>query len=378
MNSKYHLANYQTESPFMKMKKLKANSKNKKVVTTSSKQCLGINFTDKSINMVLLSARSLNQFCLEKYVIVPISKNIIDNGNIVNHDDFVAILQQTYQKLQSNCKNIIVSIPQKLANIQFITRVPETAFTLEEQVMMELNHYDSLDETSYDYQTIMTDEDGIEHLILVSTRREDVNFMMDVFTEANIIPAEMDVDLIAIMNSAISCINQKYPHLMNKCVIVFNIDLFETQAIVMRNGIMLYKQEISIGYEHLLQSIRRNYQLTEEEAWDMLFITSKPKDYQSMVSEPFQQQFTHEVQRVLQFYFTSASQGNDIEEIIIFGYENQNIDDFAKSVHQQTNIPTKLINPVLLAQTDSKIDESNLLKQSGLLTVAFGLATRGL
>ena len=378
MNSKYHLANYQTESPFMKMKKLKANSKNKKVVTTSSKQCLGINFTDKSINMVLLSARSLNQFCLEKYVIVPISKNIIDNGNIVNHDDFVAILQQTYQKLQSNCKNIIVSIPQKLASIQFITRVPETAFTLEEQVMMELNHYDSLDETSYDYQTIMTDDDGIEHLILVSTRREDVNFMMDVFTEANIIPAEMDVDLIAIMNSAISCINQKYPHLMNKCVILFNIDLFETQAIVMRNGIMLYKQEISIGYEHLLQSIRRNYQLTEEEAWDMLFITSKPKDYQSMVSEPFQQQFTHEVQRVLQFYFTSASHGNDIEEIIIFGYENQNIDDFAKSVHQQTNIPTKLINPVLLAQTDSKIDESNLLKQSGLLTVAFGLAARGL
>ena len=362
----------------MKMKKLKVNSKNKKVVTTSSKQCLGINFTDKSINMVLLSARSLNQFCLEKYVIVPISKNIIDNGNIVNHDDFVAILQQTYQKLQSNCKNIIVSIPQKLASIQFITRVPETAFTLEEQVMMELNHYDSLDETSYDYQTIMTDDDGIEHLILVSTRREDVNFMMDVFTEANIIPAEMDVDLIAIMNSAISCINQKYPHLMNKCVILFNIDLFETQAIVMRNGIMLYKQEISIGYEHLLQSIRRNYQLTEEEAWDMLFITSKPKDYQSMVSEPFQQQFTHEVQRVLQFYFTSASHGNDIEEIIIFGYENQNIDDFAKSVHQQTNIPTKLINPVLLAQTDSKIDESNLLKQSGLLTVAFGLATRGL
>ena len=378
MNSKYHLVNYQTESPFMKMKKLKANSKNKKVVTTSSKQCLGINFTDKSINMVLLSARSLNQFCLEKYVIVPISKNIIDNGNILNHDDFVAILQQTYQKLQSNCKNIIVSIPQKLASIQFITRSPETAFTLEEQVMMELNHYDSLDETSYDYQTIMTDEDGIEHLILVSTRREDVNFMMDVFTDADITPVEMDIDLIAIMNSAITCINMKYPELVNKCVIIFNIDLFETQAIVMRDGIMLYKQEISIGYEHLLQSIRRNYQLTEEEAWDMFFLTSKPEDYQSMVSEPFQQQFSQEVQRVLQFYFTSASQGNDIEEIMILGYENQNTDDFAKLVHQQTNISTKLINPVLLAQTDNKIDGNNLLQQSGLLTVAFGLAIRGL
>ena len=146
----------------------------------------------------------------------------------------------------------------------------------------------------------------------------------------------------------------------------------------MRDGIMLYKQEISIGYEHLLQSIRRNYQLTEEEAWDMFFHTSKPEDYQSMVCEPFQQQFSQEVQRVLQFYFTSASQGNDIEEIMILGYENQNTNDFAKLVHQQTNISTKLINPVLLAQTDNKIDGNNLLQQSGLLTVAFGLAIRGL
>ncbi|MCO6504299.1 MAG: type IV pilus assembly protein PilM [Snodgrassella sp.] len=362
----------------MKVKKFKTNSKNKKVVTTSSRQSLGINFTEKSINMVLLSASSLNQFRLEKYVVVPLPKNIIDNGNIEDHNEIVALLQQAKDKLQTHCKNVTVCIPQKLASIQFLTRDPDIEYTEEEQVLMELNQYKSLDETSYDYQPIMTDDDGNEHLLLVSSKREDVNLFLDIFADAEITPTQMDVDLIAIMNSAIACISIKYPQLIDKCVAVFNIDFNETQAIVMRDGIMLYKQEISIGYEHLLQSIRRCYQLTEEEAWDMLFDNSKPQDYAKVVFQPFQQQFTQEVQRVLQFYFTSASQENDIEEIMIFGIQENHANEFAQNVRQQTNISTQLINPLLLAQTDNHINDGELLQLSSLMTVAFGLALRGI
>lgn len=362
----------------MKVKKFKKDSKNKKVVTASSRQSLGINFTDKSINMVLLSARSLNQFCLEKYVIVPLPKNIIDNGSIEDHNEFVALLQQAKDRLQSNCKNIVVSIPQKLTNLQILPHDPDLEYTEEEQVMMELSQYESLDEVSYDYQNIMTDKDGIDQIMLASAKREDVNLIMDVFADADIIPTQMDVDLIAIMNAAISFINAEQPELAEKCVAVFNIDLNGTQAIIMRNSVMLYKQEISIGYEHLVQSIRRNYQLTDDEAWDVLFRTSKPEDYDKTVIEPFKQQFTQEIQRVLQFYFTSASQESDIDKIIVFGFQDGNTTEFAKEIKQQTNISTQLLNPVLIAQTDSRIDDGKLHNQCGLLTVAFGLAVQGL
>ncbi len=362
----------------MKVKKFKQNSKNKKVVTASSRQSLGINFTDKSINMVLLSARSLNQFYLEKYVIVPLPKNIIDNGSIEDHNEFVAHLQQAKDRLQSNCKNIIVSIPQKLTNIQVISHDPDLEYTEEEQVMMELSQYESLDEASYDYQNIMTDAEGIEQVMLVSAKREDVNLIMDVFADADITPTQMDVDLVAIMNAAIGFINAEQPQLADQCVAVFNIDLNGTQAIIMRNSVMLYKQEMSIGYEHLIQSIRRNYQLTDDEAWDVLFRNSKPEDYDKTVIEPFKQQFTQEIQRVLQFYFTSASQENDIEEIMVFGFEDNHANDFAREVKQQTNISTQFLNPVLIAQNDNRIDDGKLHQQCGLLTVAFGLAVQGL
>lgn len=362
----------------MKLNNFKINSKNKKVATTSSGQSLGISITDKSINMVLLNARSLNQFRLEKYVVVPLPKNTIGNGNVENHEELVAHLQQAKQKLQSNCHNITVAISQKQASLQFLTRDEDTEYTEEEQVMAELSQYDSLDDVSYDYQNVSTDNQGRENLLLVNSKREDVNTLLDVYTDAEITPTQMDVDILAVMNSAITWINIRQPDLANKCIAVFNIDYNETQAIIMRHGKLLYKQEINLGYDHLMQSLRRNYQLTEEEAWDMLYNPSKPEDYNLTVAQPFQQQFIQEIQRVLQFYFTSASQESEIDEILIFGYGNNSANGFTDNIRQQTHIPAQQINPILLAQPSNSIEQAKLQQDSSLLTVAFGLAVRGL
>ncbi|NUE65723.1 type IV pilus assembly protein PilM [Snodgrassella sp. ESL0253] len=348
------------------------------MATTSSGQCLGISITDKSINMVLLSARSLNQFRLEKYVVVPLPKNIVGNGNIENHEELVAHLQQAKHKLQSNCRNITVAISQKQASIQFLDRDEDTEYTEEEQVMAELSQYDSLDDVSYDYQSIITTDRGKENLLLVNSKRDDVNILMDAYSDAGITPTQMDVDLLAVINSAITWINIRQPDLADKCIAVFNIDYRETQAIIMRHGKLLYKQEINLGYDHLMQSIRRSYQLTEEEAWDMLYSPSKPEDYSSAVAQPFQQQFIQEIQRVLQFYFTSAIQENEIEEILIFSYGNNGANGFTDSIRQQTRIPAQQINPILLAQPGNSIEQAKLQQDSSLLTIAFGLAVRGL
>ncbi|WP_239424095.1 type IV pilus biogenesis protein PilM [Snodgrassella communis] len=348
------------------------------MATTSSGQSLGISITDKSINMVLLNARSLNQFRLEKYVVVPLPKNIIGNGNVENHEELVAHLQQAKQKLQSNCRNITVAISQKQASLQFLNRDEDTEYTEEEQVMAELSQYDSLDDVSYDYQNVSTDNQGRENLLLVNSKREDVNILLDAYTDAGITPIQMDVDILAVMNSAITWINIRQPDLTNKCIAVFNIDYNETQAIIMRHGKLLYKQEINLGYDHLMQSLRRNYQLTEEEAWDMLYNPSKPEDYNSTVAQPFQQQFIQEIQRVLQFYFTSANQESEIDEILIFGYGYNSANGFTDNIRQQTHIPAQQINPILLAQPSNSIEQAKLQQDSSLLTVAFGLAVRGL
>lgn len=362
----------------MKLSNFKINSKNKNVAMTSSRQCAGINITDRSINMVLLNARNLNQIRLENYVVAPLPDNIISNGNIENYDEFVARIQQAWKLLRTNCKNITVAIPQKSVNLQFLTMDQESGYTPEERVLIELDQTNDDGGLSYDYQVIPGKQQT--ELLLASTKREEVDRIMDLFYEADIEPTQMDVDLLAAINSYIVWINERQPELTNQNIAIFDVSLSETRAIFMRNDSLLYKQEINLGYEQMIQLIRRNYQLTEQEAWDMFYTPHKPDDYDQSISLPFQQQFIQEIQRTLQFYFTASNMDTDsnINQIMIFGYGSQDAHGFANRVKEQTRITTQQINPVLLAEPDTKIDQAQFMQDSNLLTVPFGLAVRGL
>ena len=330
--------------------------------------------------MVLLSARSLNQFRLEKYVITPLPKNIINNGSIENHDDFVVQMQQIWKKFRPNCKNISVAMPPNSTTLQFLTLDHESENTLDERIILELNQSDANENNlSYDYQVLNETKQGTEFL-LVSSKREDVDRTMDAFTDAGITPTQMDVDLLAVINSYIVWLNETQTDISNQTTAIFDIGVYETRAIFMRDNHLVYKQEINIGYEQMVQIIRRDYQLTEEEAWDMFYNANKPSDYTATVAQPFQQQFIQEIQRTLQFYYTTSIMEIDsnIDQILIFGYASNDAKGFDKKIQEQTKIVTQQLNPVLMAESNSKIDQMQLMQDSNLLTVAFGLAVRGL
>lgn len=364
----------------MKLNNFHINSKSKKAATSSSKQCVGIDITARSINMVLLSARSLKQIRLEKYVILPLPKNIIVNGNVENYDDFVVHIQQAWKTFRTNCKNITVAMPQKSVNMQFITMTSDNDNTIEEQITLELNQPENGETLSYDYQELPTSNNDTD-ILLVSSKREEVDKTMDAFTDAGFTPTQMDVDILAVINGFTCWIKENDPALANKTVAVFDISLNETRALFIRNDRLVYKQEINLGYEQLVQLMRREYQFTEEEAWDMFYATDKRSDFTETIAQPFQQQFIQEIQRTLQFYFTTNGMDDiesNIDQILIFGYNSHDAQGFAAKIQEQTQIFTAQVNPVQLAEPDAKINQAQFIQDSNLLTVAFGLAVRGL
>ncbi|MCP2041257.1 Tfp pilus assembly PilM family ATPase [Neisseria sp. HSC-16F19] len=146
---------------------------------------------------------------------------------------------------------------------------------------------------------------------------------------------------------------------------------------IARGNHILYKQEINLGHDHLVQMIRRQYQLGDDEAWAQLHSTDKPADFKIKVGDQFQQQFLQEVQRFLQFYYTTQGDHSaDVQHILICDYPNSV--DISPYIAQQVNIPTQQIYPVNTAQAGSKLDAHRLAADAMQLTVAFGLAMRGL
>lgn len=363
----------------MQIKKSKANSKANTGNVSRNGECIGLDITPQAIHTVLLNARSLNQIRLEKYAITPLPANVVGDSGIEDHDQLVSYLQQAMRQLGSSCKNITASIPSSLATVQTLNYDPrQTELDVEEFAEFEVSQTSSLDSSSYDYYVLPeTLGSHPQTVVVVSCKRDDVDVRLDVLGAANITPKQMDVDVLAVLNAVNTWINNEQPNLASQYVATFQLGYRTTTAIIARGNHILYKQEINLGHDHLAQMIRRQFHLGEEEAWAMLHSADKPADFKQKVGDQFQQQLLQEIQRFLQFYYTTQGDHSaDVQHILICDYPSGA--DISPHINQQVNIPTQQIYPVNTAQAGSKLDAHRLAADAMQLTVAFGLAMRGL
>ena len=99
----------------------------------------------------------------------------------------------------------------------------------------------------------------------------------------------------------------------------------------------------------------------------------------SAVADRFNIQVAQEIQRVLQFYYTTQSteQYSNVKHILLTGTAAQQ-PGLAETIFSHTNTATECIHPILYANNGSKVDISQLQIDAATLTLAFGLALRGL
>ncbi len=347
----------------------------------SNRAAIGIDISQHAIKMVQLTGRSLNQIQLEKYVITKLPKNIVKGNKIQDYDQLVTYLQHTYTQLRSSCKNFVAAVPQSLATIESITYNPrDTELDLDEFAESEISAIGPIDEMSYDYQvTGVSVSPAGQQITTVAARKDDIEPVIEMFENAGLDLSALDLDLLAQRNAYAFWINNHAPELTNEKVAVFGIHATQMYALVMQNGQILYKQETPVSTEQLNQLIQRTYQVTEEKAAQMIASSSKPSDYQTQVADRFNVQVAQEIQRVLQFYYTTQTTEtfSNIKHILLTGFASQQA-GLAESIFSQTNTATQCIHPVLYAERNNKIDLPQLQIDAPSLTLAFGLALRGL
>ena len=364
----------------MRLLKNQNNTTSKASMSLVSKGAIGVDISQNAIKMVQLSGRSLNQIQLEKYVITRLPKNIIRGNQIHDYDQLVSYLQHTYTQLHSSNKNIVAAIPQNLATLETVIYPKDSEMSLEEFAENELNQLGAVDEMNYDYQVIgQSIMPPGQQVLLVASRKEDLEPRLEVFESADLLPAYMDVDLFAKANAFSYWINQHAPELEDEKIAVIEIGDSQMQAIVTQNGQILYKQETAVSNDQLIQLIQRTYQLSEEQAETMKNTQDKPADYQSQIADRFNIQVAQEVQRVLQFYYTTqpSDQFSSVRHIFLTGSASQQI-GLAEMVFSQTNTASQCVSPVTYTDNSNSVDLSQLQQDAASLTIAFGLALRGL
>jgi len=249
---------------------------------------------------------------------------------------------------------------------------------LELQVESEANQYIpfALEEVNLDFQVVGPAPSGPDEqeVMIAATRKEKVEDRVAVAESAGLKALVMDVESFA-QQTALSLVIQSLPGAgKDQNVAVVDVGANVMNVTVLRNDQSIYTREQAFGGNQLTQDIVSRYGMSPEEAENAKRSGGLPDDFESEVMRPFMENLSAEVQRALQFFFTST-QYHSVEHILLAG-GSAVIPGLEEVVHTRAQVPTTVANPFAAMQTSQRIQLKRLMVDAPSLIVACGLAMR--
>ena len=139
---------------------------------------IGVDISSSYIKMVELAEAGKGLYRVERYVIEPLPKDTITDGNVANIEAAGDVMRRAHKLMATRIKNIALALPSaavitKKVNLNGNQREED----MEYQVQSEANQYIpfSLDEVNLDFQVLgpaANSEEEVEVLIAASRKEK--------------------------------------------------------------------------------------------------------------------------------------------------------------------------------------------------------------
>lgn len=338
-----------------------------------------MDISSSAVKMVEIVDAGKGALRVERYVIEPLPKDAVVDGNITNLEAVVETVKRGWKKLATRTKNVAMALPTAAVITKKI--VVQAGLRDEElgiQVETEANQYIpfALDEVNLDYQMIGPAPSSAEEVevLIAASRREKVEDRVAVAEAAGLKSLVMDVESYAVQ-TAFDLTKKLFPDDgKEQNIALVDIGANVMNVTVLRNDQTVYTREQAFGGGQLTQDIMRQYGMSQEEAENAKRTGGLPDSYEAEILRPFLENLALEVQRAMQFFFTST-QYTSIEHILLTGGSAviPGLDDL---VGARSQVNTRLANPFANMQLSPRIQPKKLLVDAPSLMVACGLAMR--
>lgn len=351
------------------------------IFNPKNRPLIGVDIAASSIKMVELVDAGKGAQRIERYVIEPLPRDAVVDGNITNFDQVADAVKRAWKRLGSSVRYVALALPAAAV----ITRKIVLAADLREQEMevqveSEANQYIpfALDEVNLDFQILgpaPSSQDEVEVLIAAS-RKEKVEDRVACVEAAGLKALVMDVESFA-TQAAFQLVAQQLPGAGKDLqVALVDIGANVMTLTILRNGQQVYSREQAFGGNLLTQEIVRAYGMSSEEAEAAKRTQTLPENYQTDLLKPFMDNLVQEVSRALQFFYSSGqAQQAQIDRIVMSG-GCAVLPGLDTAVEEHINLPTQLANPFANMLTSARIRPKQLLADAPSLLVACGLALR--
>ncbi len=340
---------------------------------------IGCDISSSAVKLVEVADAGKNIYRVERYVIEPLPRDSVVEGNINNLDAVSDSLKHGWKRLGTHIKNLALALPTAtVITKKIIVPAGQQEHELELQVETEANQYIpfALDEVNLDFQVLgpAPNNPGDVEILIAAARKDKIEDRVAAAEAAGLKPVVLDVESFA-TQTAFELIERQLPENgKDQNVAIFDIGTTMMNLSVFRNGQSIYMREQPFGGNQLTQEIQRVFGMSPEEAEAAKRVGGLPDNYESDVLAPFMDTLSLEVARALQFFLTST-QYNQINHIFLAG-GCAAIPSIDETVMRRTQINTLVANPFANMALSSKIRPKNLINDAPSLMVACGLAMR--
>ena len=347
--------------------------------TPKAPPLFGLDISSSSVKMLEIVDAGKAGFRVERYAIEPLARDAVVDGNINNLEALIDAVKRGYKRLGTRTRHVAMAVPTgAVITKKIVVNAALRESELEVQVETEANQYIpfALEEVNLDFQVVgpsPTSPDEQE-VMIAATRKEKVEDRVAVAESAGLKPLVMDVESFA-QQTALSIVVQSLPEAgKDKNIAIVDVGANVMNVTVLRNDQSVYTREQAFGGNQLTQEIVTRYGMSPEEAENAKRSGGLPDDFEAEVLKPFMQNLATEVQRALQFFFTST-QFHNVDHILLAG-GSAVIPGLDEVVTTQAQVPAIIANPFAHMQTSPRVQQKRLMVDAPSLIVACGLAMR--
>jgi type IV pilus assembly protein PilM len=288
-------------------------------------------------------------------------------------------VRRGWKRMATRTKNVAMALPTA-AVITKVIIVPAGLRDeeVELQVETEANQYIpfALEEVNLDFQVIGPAAASTEEVqvLIAASRKEKVEDRMAVAEAAGLHASVMDVENYAVQTS-FELIRKQFPEEgKDQNIALVDIGANVMNIVVLRNDQAVYTREQAFGGVQLTQDIMRQYGMSQEEAEAAKRAGGLPDNYEAEVLRPFLENVALEIQRAMQFFFTSTPY-TSVEHLLLTG-GSAVIPGLEDVVSTRTQVNTLIANPFASMAVSPRIQLKKLVTDAPSLMVACGLALR--
>ena len=340
---------------------------------------IGVDISSSSVKMVEIADAGKGAYRVERYVIEPLPRDAVSDGNIQNLDVVADSMKRGWKRMGTNIKSLALALPAAaVITKKIIVAAGQRDDELEATVETEANQYIpfSLDEVNIDFQMLGPAPNSPEdvEVLIAASRKEKVEDRVAAAEAAGLKAIVVDVESYA-TQTAFEIIQRQLPDQgREQNIAIVDVGASMMNVNVLRNGQSVYMREQQFGGNQLTLEIQSKYGLSAEEAEAAKRAGGLPETYEAEVLQPFVDTLALEVARALQFFFAST-QFNQVHHIVLGG-GCATIPGIDQIVNRRTQVNTIIANPFANMGMSSKIRPKNLAADAPSLMVACGLAMR--